>query len=791
MATKSLTRKLLRDLKSLRGQVITIALVVACGISSYVTLQSAYDSLLYSRDRYYQDYRFADLFASMKAAPSSVAQRLQNLPGITRADSRIVETALVPVDGMTRPASGVVVGMDPGEQGVRLNDVHVVSGRTLDASRSTDVLLLDAFARSHGIVPGDTIEVVLNESLRKLTVAGLAISPEFVMPISPGQMSYDPKTALVLWMNQSALEAIFQMSGAVNNIAFELEPYADVDEVVLQVERELERYGNSGVVLRAKQMSNYVLEGELNQLRTMAGFVPYLFLFVAALLVNVVLSRLVQLQRGQIATLKAVGYTDSAIVAHYLQLVSLIVCLGAVAGVGLGAYLGKQMTGMYTGLFFQFPDPSYRLRPASVVLSVAMSLGSALIGGWLSVNHVARLPPAEAMRPPNPVRYRRSWIERLGLLNVLGPGARMIYRELARRPVRVLLSVVGISMCTALVVVARTTWDGVAYLLNVQFHESMREDLTVTLSGAMPERVVREMKHMDGVFVAEGMRTVPTRICAQHRCRDAAITGYQTGLTLRRLLDSQAKPQTIPEYGVMLTEKLGELLGVGLGDNVDVQFRDGQWNEAQVRVTALISEPFGLQGHMSAPNLARLLHSEVDVNTVLLSIDSAKLAQVEARLQDMPAVVSVGSPRDFRRQFNEQSASMILVFTSIITTFAAVIAVGVIYNNARVALSQRARDLASLRILGFTQREIATILFGEQALTVILALPFGILLGRWLSQLMMGTADPENYRFPALISNFTVLFAVAVTVAAALFSGWVLRRKVVRLDLIAVLKTRE
>ncbi len=789
--TSSLTRKLLRDLMALRGQVITIALVVACGISSYVTLQSAYDSLLYSRDKYYQDYRFADLFASLKAAPSLVADRLENVPGITRADSRIVETALVPIEGMTRPASGVVVGIDPAEQDVRLNDVHVVSGRTLVASRPTDVLLLAAFARAHGIVPGDTIEVVLNESQRTFTVAGLAISPEYVMPISPGQMSYDPKTALVLWMNQRALEAIFQMSGAVNDVAFELEPYADVDEVVLQIERALEKYGNTGVVLRAKQMSNYVLEGELNQLRTMAGFVPYLFLFVAALLVNVVLSRLVQLQRGQIATLKAVGYSGAAIAGHYLQLVSLIVGLGAVGGVGLGAYLGKQMTGMYTGIFFQFPDPSYRLRPTSVLLAVTMSLGSALIGGWLSVNHVARLPPAEAMRPPSPVRYRRSWIERLGLLNALGPGARMIYRELARRPVRVLLSVLGISMCTALVVVARTTWDGVAYLLNVQFHESMREDLTVTLSRAMPERVVRELKHLNGVFLAEGLRTVPTRICAQHRCRDAGITGYPEGLTLRRLLDARATAQTIPEDGVMLTDKLGEVLGVGVGDTVQVQFRDGQWNKAQVRVTALLSEPFGLQGHMGARSLARLLHSEQDVNTVLLSIDSAKLATVESRLRDMPGVVSVGSPRDFRRQFNEQSASMILVFTSIITAFAAVIAVGVIYNNARVALSQRERDLASLRILGFTKREIATILFGEQALTVILALPCGILLGRWLSQLMMGTADAENYRFPALISDFTVVFAVAVTVGAALFSGWVLRRKVSKLDLIAVLKTRE
>lgn len=791
MATTALNRKLLRDLIALRGQVITIALVVACGISSYVTLQSAYDSLLHSRDTYYQGYRFADLFASLEAAPRAVAEQLRRIPGVMRADARVVGRALVPIAGLTRPASGVVVGIDTAEQGVRLNDVHIVAGRNLDASKSSDVLLLDAFARAHGIGPGDTIDVVINETLKPFTVVGLAISPEFVLPIAPGQMSYDPKMALVLWASQRTLESAFQLTGAFNDISFELEPAANVEDIVDQIDRQLTPYGGTGVTLRAKQASNYVLDGELKQLQTMAGFVPYLFLFVAALLVNVVLSRLVQLQRGQIATLKAVGYSGAAIARHYLQLVSLIVGAGAILGVALGAYLGELMTGMYTGIYFHFPDPSYRLRPGSVAFAIVMSVGSALIGGWLSVGSVARLPPAEAMRPPNPAHYRQSFLERVGALRVLGPSGRMVYRELARRPVRVALSVLGISMCTALVVVARATWDGVAYLLDVQFHESMREDLTLTLSTAVPLPAVREIAAIDGVFTAEGLRTVPVRFCAQHRCRDAAITGYHDDVTLRRVLDSNSVPRAIPEHGLMLTDKLGEVLGVGVGDEVQVQFRDARWNTVHVFVTALVSEPFGLQGHTRAAHLARLMNTVPQVTTVLLTLDPARSADVERRLHEIPGVVAVSSPKDFRRQFDEQSASMILVFTGIITAFAAVIAVGVIYNNARVALSQRERDLASLRILGFTQREIATILFGEQAVTVLLALPCGIALGRGLSRAMMSTADPENYRFPTLVSDLTIVLAVAVTVAAAVFSGAVLHRRLSRLDLIAVLKTRE
>lgn len=787
----AITRKLIRDVASLRGQVITIALVVACGISSYVTLQSAYDSLLYSRDKYYQDYRFADVFASLEAAPRVVAEELGRLPGVMRADARVMEVALVPMETSTRPISGTVVGLDSTERGSRLNDVHIVSGRELESGRSDELLLLDAFARAHGIAPGDSIDVVLNEALRTFTVVGLAISPEFVMPLAPGQLSYDPKTALVLWIDEDALESAFQLEGAFNHLSLQLEPQASEADVLSRVDAALAVYGGRGSVTRAKQMSHYVLDGELKQLQTMAGFVPYLFLFVAALLVNVVLSRLVQLQRSQIATLKAVGYSDSSIGIHYLELVTLIVGAGAVLGVVVGSYLGKQMTSMYTGTFFQFPDATHRLRAGSVALALTMSFGSALVGAWISVRQVMRLPPAEAMRPPNPARYRRSFLEVIGVFELLGPSARMVYRELARRPLRVLFSIVGISFCTALVVVARASWDGVGYLLDVQFHEAMREDLTVTLSGPMPKRVLGELGRIDGVFKAEGLRSVPVRFRVGSQYRDSTITGYPGELTLRRLLDSEARPQRVPEDGIMLTDKLAEVLGVGIGDTVEVEFREELWNSVDVPITALVSEPFGLQGHMTARALAALMRTEEAVNTVVLGIDPQAQDAIERRLRDIPAVLGVSSPGDFRRQFNEQSASMILLFTGIITVFAAIIAVGVIYNNARVALSQRARDLASLRILGFTQREIAAILFGEQAITVVLALPIGVWLGRSLSEAMMSTADPENYRFPSILSDLTVIIAVLVTVVSALFSGLILRRKLQKLDLIGVLKTRE
>lgn len=784
-------KKLLRNLFTLKGQVVTIALVVACGISSYITMRSAYDSLVHSRDHYYLNYRFADVFASLKRAPRPVRAHLEALDGVARVDTRVVERVLVPIPTMPRPASGTIVGHDHHERGTRLNDVFIKSGRDIDPSNPDEILLLQGFAEAHGIVPGDSIDAVLNGKLRALDVVGVALSPEYVLALAPGQLSYDPAQVPVIWMNEAALAAAFQMEGGFNNVALQLQPRASVPRVLAEVERVLLPYGGFGAVGRKKQASNYMLEGELMQLENMAGFVPYLFLFVAALLVNVVLSRLVQLQRGQIATLKAVGYRDVAIGLHYLKLVSVIVVAGAVLGVLLGAWFGSSMTEMYTSRFFRFPEPRFRLEFPTVLFAVGISIGSAVVGALWAVQRVVSLPPAEAMRPPAPVRYRRSLLESLGLWRWLDPAARMVLREVSRRPLRLVLSAVGISLATGLVVVGRSMSDGMDYLLEVQFRRAMREDVTVTFSRPLPKRALSELEHLPGVRFAEGIRSVPVRFVSGHKWRDSVLNGYQTQSGLRRLLDGEAREHEIPEGGVVLTKKLGELLDVGVGGELSVELREGEWNTRLLRVADLVDEPFGLQGHMRERDLARLLGDGGAVTTALLSVDLEQMEAIERRLKAMPSVASVSSPHDFKRQFDEQSAAIVGVFTWIMTLFAAVIAVGVIYNNARVALSQRTRDLASLRVLGFTQREIAAILFGEQAVQVALAIPLGLLVGRWLAHLMMSEVDPEMYRLPVVISERTYLFATAVTLVSALVSALILRRKLTRLDLIAVLKTRE
>ncbi|MBN2191600.1 MAG: ABC transporter permease [Polyangiaceae bacterium] len=789
MLVDALHRKLFRNLAELRGQLVTIALVVACGIAAYVCLRSTWDSLLFSRTTYYERYRFADVFATCKRAPEALRGRLEAIPGVAIAETRVTERVLIPLDDLPEPASGRVVSI-PAGRSPALDALFLRSGRLVEPGHNDEVVLLETFAKGHDLTPGSRFPVVFNGQRRQLRVVGTAASPEYIMAMAPGDLTPDPLRFAVLWMDRDALAPAFQMQGAFNDLTLRLQPGASEPAVLEAVDTLLEPYGGLGTVGRSKQLSHFMLSGELSQLEGMASVVPVIFLGVAAFLLNVVLSRLVFLQRSQIAALKALGYRDLTIGLHFLELVSVIVLLGAAGGLGLGIWFGRMMTELYAA-FFHFPVLEYRLAPSVVFAAVGISLLAALAGALFTVRAVVRLPPAEAMRPPAPTIYHRTVLERLGLLALLGPAARMVVREIERRPLRLLLSSVGIAMAVAITVIGQFWGDAMDFMIDVQFGGAMREDLTVVFTEPRPARAVRELAHLPGVLRVEGLREVPVRVRSGAGFRDSILIGYPDEPDLRRLLDQYGKPHPLPVSGVVLTDKLAELFDIEPGQSVTLEVREGDRRHLDVLVSGLVGESFGLRVHARAATVAPLLGEEPLVTTALLLVDPATAGATRARLKELPAVASVTRRDNLAERFVEQSRAMIVTFSIILTLFASVIAVGVVYNNARVALSMRSRELASLRVLGFSQAEVGAILLGELAVQVLLAIPAGLAIGTWLAGLMMSTVDPETYRFPVVVSARSYAFAVVVALVSGVISALLVRRRLQSLDLIGVLKTRD
>ncbi|HEU4697842.1 MAG TPA: ABC transporter permease [Gemmatimonadales bacterium] len=786
---RALERKLLRDLWQMKGQVLTVALVVACGITAFVGMRSTYASLERSRATYYAHYRFGDVFAHLRRAPDAVAPRLEALPGVARVYTRVVDYVRIPFEGDPQPPVATLVTLPP--DGVApLNDLRLERGRLPEAGRPGEALLLRSFAERHGLGPGDTLPVVIKGVRHVLRIVGLANAPEFIYPIQPGSLTFDEERAAVLWMERAAIAPALDMEGAFNDVVVRLAPDASGAAVIAALDRVLEPYGSLGAVDRSRQLSDYALSGELEQLRSFATSTPLIFLTVSAFLLNVVLGRLVQLQRGQIATLKAVGYADLEIGLHYLAFVSVVVLLGTALGVALGVWFGRALTGLY-GEIFHLPVLAYRLQPGIVAVSALASLAAAAVGALASAWRVVRLPPAEAMQPPAPAVYRPLLVERLGLQRLVPQAWRMVIRELERRPLRTVLSIFAIAIATGTVVLGRFAEDSVSYLLDLQFGVAAREQLDVAFTDPLPERAARELAHLPGVLRVEGMRSVPVRMAADARHRDVVLLGYAEGAELRRVLDQRGRVVPLETDGVVLTTKLAEILRVAPGDSVAVRVLEGERRQVRLPVTGLVDEMFGLQGHLRLAALNRLLQEDPTISGAQLRIEPAREPDVRRRLGLLPRVASVTSQAAERRHIERQMAEAQMVRMVVITCFAAAITVGVVYNNARIAVSMRSRELATLRVLGFSRAEVSQILLGELGMQVLLAILPGMVLGHWLTWLVTSSIDPERYRWPVVIGPASYAFATIVVLVAGTLSALLVRRHLDRLDLIGVLKTRE
>ena len=535
-----LERKLTRDLWRLKGQVATIALVLACGIMAMVMLRSTWSSLIAARDAYYEQYRFGDLFAHLERAPDTVAARLESIPGVARAYPRLVEDIMVPLAEEPDPVTGRIVSL-PDDGVPPLDGLYLRSGRLPTPGAEDEAVVLEQFALAHALVPGDSLPAVIEGHLRQIRIVGIALSPEFVIAMSSAAPIADNRRFVVLWMLRREIAPAFRMEGAFNDIVLQLEPHAQPASVLEEVDRELVRYGGRHAVTRAKQPSNYALISELSVLKTVALIVPTVFLLVAAFLVNVVISRLVFLERTQIAVLKALGFSNRRVGVHYLGLVALIVGIASVVGVAFGVWAGRWMTNLYSE-FYKFPHSLFHVAPGVVAYTIAIGLGAATVGALASVLRVTRMAPAQAMRPPAPLSYRRALVDRLGLARIVGASGTMVVREIQRRPLRTAMSIAGIAMGVGIYIMGTFSRDSFDHLFDVAYSREHQEDMTVMFSHPRPDRAVRELEHLPGVRIAEPQHTVPVRFRSGPRWRDSVIFGLAAPGQLRHLLEYDITP---------------------------------------------------------------------------------------------------------------------------------------------------------------------------------------------------------------------------------------------------------
>ena len=786
----ALDKKLLRDLWGSRGQAIAIALVVAAGIAIFVAMLSTFDSLDLSLRTYYDRYRFADIFVSLTRAPLALEPEIRAIPGVAQAETRVVMDVTLDVPGMAEPARGRLISIPAGRPPA-LCDVFLRAGRPIEAGHPDEVLASESFAKAHGLRPGDSVGAVINGRRRDLRIVGLALSPEYIYPIRPGELMPDEARFGIFWMERRALGAAFQMEGAFNDVVVKLMHGASEDDVIARLDRLLDaRYGGAGAIPRAQQASHWYLANELVQLRASGFIIPVIFLGVAAFLLNVVLNRVVAVQRTQIAAVKALGYRNAAIAGHYVKWAVIVASLGSVLGVAAGAWLGWAFTRMYT-LFFHFPVLVYRLNVQVAILGVAIGVMAAVLGALSAVRRAVALPPAEAMRPEPPARFGESWPEKIGFRRFLSQPARIILRTLHRHPARVALSMTGIALAASLLVMGNFSMDAIEELTRTQFDVAQRYDLMVTFVQPTSASALQDLRRLPGVLNVEPFRAVGARLRRATRSRNSALLGVPDGSALNRVVDVDRGPVEIPPDGVVLSDGLAALLDAGRGDRVRVELLEGDRAVHELVVADVVREYMGANAYMSLSALHRMMKEGDTLSGAYLQVDRASERVLYDRLKATPRVAGVLRKRAAVESLQATLASMMRKVQLIYVLFASIIAFGVVYNSVRISLSERSRELATLRVVGFTRGEVSYILLGETALVTFAAVPAGLLLGYGLAAAVVRASDSEMFRLPLVIGPNTYALSAVTIVVATILSALVVRRRLDRLDLVEVLKTRE
>mgnify|MGYP006278909445 FL=1 len=785
----ALDRKLVRDLWRMRGQALAIAAVIAAGVAVHLIMAGMLASLSETRQAYYERYRFSDLWAPVVRAPEGLREEIRAIPGVAAAETRIRAPALFDMPGMAAPPAGAILSL-PSGRAPTVNALHVERGRLPDPARRDEAAVLKSYAEAHGLEVGDTLDVTIRGKRERLVITGFVLSPEFVYAIAPGQLVPDPQLFGVVWMTRDALETAADLEGAFNEAVVRLVRGADPAAVQDALDRLLAPYGATGAYPRRDHVSDGFLQSEIDQLQTMGDVLPPVFLAVAAFLVNIVISRLIAVEREQIGLLKAFGYGSGEIAAHYLKLVGLIAVIGLALGFGLGTWLGREMAALYTQ-YYDFPFLIFAATPAVYAIGVAVALIAVGAGAALSVTRAARLAPAVAMRPAPPPDYSRAFGSGLTRLQALDQQTRMILRQLTRAPVRAGLTVLGIAMAATTLVTSLYFTDAVDEMVASYFSTSNRHDLAVSFVEPRSMAAFHDLARRDGVLEAEPVRRAPARLSFEHREVRSALTGAPADAKLSRMITQDGRTVIPPPGGLALSDDLAGRLGAAVGDTLEVQVTEGERPALSLRITSTPVVLVGSGAHMRLEDLNAALGEDRVISGVNLRVDPERRDALYEDLKAAPAVAGVALHAQARENFVELIDQSMGSTIAVYTIFAAVLALGVIYNAMRVSLAERERELASLRVLGFSKGDVGYILLGEAAFLVLAAIPLGLAMGAGMAWAMSKAMSSDFFRLPYVITLHNLGYSALVLIVIAAASGLILARRIARLDLVAVLKTRE
>jgi putative ABC transport system permease protein len=787
--TSPLNKKLARDLWRMKGQAFAITMVIALGVFVLILMDVLSNSLEETKRAYYERYRLASIFAPVKSMPHHVLTDLAKIPGVSAVQGRVVGRALIDIPQITAPLSAEVVSL-PNLGLPMLNDVYMVSGRNLDPTQDDEILLLDGFAKVYTLKPGDKLTAIINGAKRTFKIVGLVQAPEFLYSAPPGEFLPDDSRFAVLWLNEKSLSSALDMKGAFNEALLSVSGSSNLPEIIRQVDLVLAHYGGLGAYALKDQVSNRFITDEINGLVVSRRFIPPIFLLIAAFLLNLVVARMIQTERSQIGLLKAMGYTSFEIGTHYFKFILMIAINGAILGCLMGIAFASPILSYYQ-LYYKFPFILYHFEFGAFITGSTVSILSASAGGIIVLRKIFGLQPAVAMHPPAPTDYSRLSKFSETMKRFLDQPSRMIIRRLIRYPIRAIGSVIGISSGMALTVSMMSVMGSFDKAIDLNFSIVDRSDVTVSFTDPLSAKSLYELRRLDGVLEVEPIVIALAIFRHGVETYRSAVTGLMESPKLRRAIDRDMQEIQLHKGGIILGEAMAKILHVKTGDILTIELLEGRRPTFDIPVAGITNSLFGSPAYMDHIELNKAQKQSNRISGAYLRIDTDKENIISHTIKNMPSVAGVTLKKEARSAFKKLLDTSAGILQYIMYIVAATITFGIVYNSASIGFAERARELASLRVLGFTETETAFILLGELTIITVAALLPGSMFGYFLTFAISAGFSMDLYQIPTMYIPEIFGKASLAVLAAAAISGWLVKRNLHNIDLLSLLKTSD
>ncbi|OGV19196.1 MAG: hypothetical protein A2X47_01920 [Lentisphaerae bacterium GWF2_38_69] len=762
--------------------LLAVVAIVAVGVGCFSGMVSVYKNLYNARESYFSKCRMADFWIELKKLPIVELEQIEKIDGISELYSRINKEIIVDLEDVKTPISGRVISL-PSVPTPVINNIILKRGSYFSDSKLEEVIVSEKFSQKRNILPGTYINLIMDGIQKKLYVVGTAISSEYMFYTPPGRMAPDDDNYGVFWIKKEFADNVFNFSGACNEIVGILSPDGKKNARLVTdiIKNKLDK--NYGVFLKTlhnEQESCLMMNSELQQLRIVAVLMPLIFLCVAVFVLNIQMMRTAEHQRTVIGTLKALGVSLNSISMHFIKLGIIIGLSGGIIGSCLGYFIAEGFTEMYRDLY-TFPSIENGFYPELITFSILLAIFFSVLGTLRGIRRMALLSPAEAMRPGPPESCTSIALEKYKFFwSKLDFRWQMVLRSFFRNKRRTMIGIATSALGSVILLLSLGFKDSLNYLVRFQFEKVLTADCTISFRDNLNEGALREASRLPGTTYAEPGLDVPGFFYFEGSEKRGSIIGVKPDSILLKPRDSKGEKLKIPPVGLLMNNRLAEILGVKEGDTVLFKPIKGERKSLEIPIMALSESSVGMPVYADYEYINKLI-GEISVLTSVRLKEAQTDKQKDKFYRELKKYPELSSyinlpeervklKRDFISKMDNVVYGMIL--------FAGILFFGSILNSAMISTAERTREIAAFRVIGYHSEEVGAIFLREiliiNSIGTLLGLPLGYLLLMFMADAFQNEifSIPLNVYFPtwfyviglALTFMLTAYFFVKITI---------------------------